>query len=370
MMKIKQAEIFHLRMPLKFTFKTAQTRMDARETLVIKVTDEEGNNGYGEVVAFNEPFYTRELLSEDKEQLRTRYLPRLLAEKIDHPFDLHQWIGLDYPMAVAGVENALLDLYARSLGQPIMQTVFPEPRLKQIEPGMVLGDLEYSVLKEKIALCRQEGYQRFKVKIKPADGLAKLTKIRTDYPDIGLLADANMSYRLDQIPELKGLDDFNLLCLEEPFPAGDFQAYQHLQAEIKTPVCLDESIQTVDDLKKAISLKALQVVNLKLGRIGGLYYARQMIELCRQHGIGYWIGSMVESGISKILHVHLASLPDTYIPGDLSPSRRYFVQDVIRPEITLSGGEIKVPQGAGLGVVIEEKVLQDLAVDYIKLGGV
>lgn len=367
-MWIERVELFQIRMPLKFIFKTSQTSVNHRETIVVKAADELGNTGYGEVVAFNEPFYTRETLKDSKNFLINRVLPNTVHQEIQHPFDIHKWHDLTYPMAVAGLENALTDLYARSRRQSIMDVVFNEETRNTIYAGIVLGDLDIPVLMQQIDSYRQEGYVRFKIKIKPEDGLSKLRAIRKKHPDIQLLADANRSYGFQQIHELKRLEELDLLCIEEPLAAPDFAAYRKLQEEINTPVCLDESIQTVDDLKRAVRFQACKVVNIKVGRIGGLYYARQMIEFCREQCIHYWIGSMIESGVSKILHVHLASLKDAYVPGDLSQSRRYFVKDIIRPEITVEKGMIEVPKGYGLGVEIDESSLKEFTVDHIQTG--
>jgi len=366
-MRIERIELFQIRMPLKFTFKTSQTSINHRETIVVKVADELGNMGYGEVVAFNEPFYTRETLKDSKNFLINGVLPNTVHQEIQHPFDIHRWYDLTYPMAVAGLENALMDLYARRRRQPIMEVVFNEETRNTIFAGIVLGDLDSPVLMQQIDSYRQEGYVRFKIKIKPENGFSKLRAIREKYPDIQLLADANRSYGFQQIHELKVLDELELLCIEEPLASPDFATYREIQEEIKTPVCLDESIQTVDDLKRAVYFHACKVVNIKVSRVGGLYYARQMIELCREHGILYWIGSMVESGVSKILHVHLASLKDTYIPGDLSQSRRYFEKDIIRPEITVEKGMIEVPKGYGLGVEVVESSLNEFSIDHIQI---
>lgn len=368
-MRIETIELFHVKMPLNFTFKTSQTAIKHRETIIIKATDELGNKGYGEVVAFNEPFYTNETLIDSKLMLINNYVPMLIHKDIKHPFDVHRWIKPLYPMALAGLENALVDLYARRQKQSIMDIVFNEETNDEIYAGIVLGDQDISSLIKQIDQYKKEGYTRFKIKIKPEDGFIKLEAIREKYPDIKLLVDANKSYKINQIKELKKLDALNLLCIEEPLDSVDFQAYQKLQEDMETPICLDESIQTIDHLKTAIKLKAFKVINIKVGRIGGIYYAKQMIELCRKNNIQYWIGSMLESGISKILHVHLASLKDTYIPGDLSSSKRYFKKDVIKPEITAENGMIKIPKGYGLGVEIDENALNNFTVDYIKIGG-
>jgi len=368
-MWIKSIELFQIRIPLNFTFKTSKTSFNYRETIVIKAVDELGNTGYGEVVAFNEPFYSNELLMDSKSALINSYIPKLFHREIKHPFELHKWIGLTYPMAIAGLENALLDLFAKRQQESIMDVVFAESTRYRIAAGIVLGDLDISNLMKQIDCYQKEGYTRFKIKIKPEDGFSKLKLIKERYPDIKLLADANRSYELQQINELKKLDQLDLLCIEEPLTSMDFPAYQKLQEEMKVPICLDESIQTMEDLKKAIQLKACKVVNIKIGRIGGMYYAKKMIELCRENNILYWIGSMVESGISKILHVHLASLKDTYIPGDLAPSRRYFQKDIIKPEIIVKNGMIKVPKGCGLGVEIDENSLNDYTINYNRIVG-
>lgn len=228
-------------------------------------------------------------------------------------------------MALAGLENALVDLYARRKKSSIMKLVFNEETDDEIYAGVVLGDLDINMLIKQIEDYQKEGYTRFKLKIKPADGFKKLKAIRKIYPSIQLLVDANRSYKFEQINEIKKLDEFNLICIEEPLNSKDSLEYQKLQEELSTPICLDESIQTINDLKTAIALNAFKVLNIKIGRVGGIYYAKQMIDLCRKNNIKYWVGSMVESGISKILHVLLASLKDTYIAGDLSSSKRYFL---------------------------------------------
>lgn len=368
-MQINKIELFHIKMPLKFTFKTAKTSMEYRETIIIKVEDELRNNGYGEVVAFNEPFYTNETLVASKQILIDEYIPKILDKVMNHPFEIHKYIDATYPMALAGLENALVDLYARRNKQSIMGLVFNAETNDAINAGVVLGDHEISSIIEQIEDYQKEGYNRFKIKIKPEDGFIKLKAIRQQYPNLQLLADANKSYNLEDINELKKLDKLNLLCIEEPLATTRFLAYEKLQKELDTPICLDESVQTIDELKTAIKLKAFKVLNIKVGRVGGIYYAKQMIELCRENNIKYWIGSMVESGVSKILHVHLASLKDTYIPGDLSSSSRYFEKDIIKPKIISENGIIKVPKGYGLGVEIDETTLDNYTIDYIKIGG-
>lgn len=368
-MRIERIELFHVALPLNFTFKTSQTSLNHRETIVIKATDELGNKGYGEVVAFNEPFYTGETLRDSKQVLITNYIPRLINKDIKHPFDIHTLINPSYPMALAGLENALVDVYACRQKRSIMDVVFNEEVNDRVYSGVVLGDGDIPKLIKQIGYYQKVGYTRFKIKIKPEDGFIKLKAIRQTYPNIALLADANKSFTSELKNKLKEFDQLNLLCMEEPLDTEDLRAYAELQKELQTPICLDESIQSVKALATAIQLKAFRVLNIKVGRVGGLYYAKQMIQLCRKNHIKYWVGSMLESGISKILHVHLASLKDTFIPGDLSASSRYFKKDLIQPEIMVENGIIKVPKGFGLGVEIDEKALNNYTFDYVSIGG-
>ncbi|WP_298836300.1 o-succinylbenzoate synthase [Clostridium sp.] len=367
-MQIEQVELFHIKMPMNFTFKTSKASIKYRETIVIKATDELGNNGYGEVVSFKEPFYTNETLDGSKQVLINKYINAVIHHNIEHPFDIHKDLDVECPMALAGLENSLVDLYAKRNNKSIMKLVFDEETSDEIYAGIVLGDLDVKVLIRQIEDYQDEGYTRFKIKIKPVDGFIKLKAIREKYPDIQLLVDANKSYKFDQINDIKKLDQFNLKCIEEPLNTENFLEYQKLQKQLRTPICLDESIQTVNDLRTAILLKSFKVLNIKVGRVGGIYYAKKMIDICRENNIKYWIGSMVESEISKILHVHLASLNDTYIPGDLSSSKRYFKKDIIKPEIIVKKGLIKVPKGYGLGVEIDEAILKKYTIDYIKIG--
>ncbi|MBU3161776.1 o-succinylbenzoate synthase [Clostridium frigoris] len=368
-MQIEQIELFHIKMPLNFNFKTSQASIKYRETIVIKATDELQNVGYGEVVSFNDLFYTNETLASSKKVLINKYIKDVIHKDMDNPFDIHKYLEMECPMALAGLENALVDLYARRNKLSLMKLVFNEETTDEIYAGVVLGDLDINMIIKQIDDYQKEGYTRFKLKIKPADGFKKLKVIREIYPSIQLLVDANRSYKFEQINEIKKLDEFNLICIEEPLNSGDLLEYQKLQKELSTPICLDESIQTINDLKSAISVNAFKVLNIKIGRVGGIYYAKQMIDLCRKNNIKYWIGSMLESGISKILHVQLASLKDTYIPGDLSSSSRYFKKDIIKPEIIARNGIIEVPKGYGLGVEIDEVTLREYTIDYIKIGG-
>jgi len=338
--------------------------MDHRETLIIKIHDAFGHVGFGEIVAFNDPFYTEETIEIAKRISTETILPQLMGMRIEHPFEIHSLFDNKYPMTVAGFENALLDLYSKRKKQFILDLVFQEEMSSEIASGIAIGDGDIDSTIKKMNEYHWNGHSRFKIKISPLNGFEKMKAIREAFPDMTLLVDANRSYGIDDINELRKFDALDLACIEEPLRKSDFQFLPELQRQMKTPVCLDESILSMEDLENAIKLKAFKVLNIKIGRVGGLFYAKQMIEMCREHDIKFWIGSMLESGISKILHVYLSSLKDVYIPGDLSASERYFDHDLIRPDIKVVDGKIRVRKGVGLGVEVDEMRLVSQTIDY------
>lgn len=206
-------------------------------------------------------------------------------------------------------------------------------------------------------------------KIKPEDGYEKILNITKRFPKLEFAIDANRSFSVSQIAEVKKFENLGLLCIEEPFMVDSVEAYYGMQQKIETPICLDETVQTMENLISAASLGACKILNLKIGRVGGLFYIKQMIDYCRKNNIRYWIGSMVESGISKILHIQLAALMDTYMAGDLSDSKRYFYKDFISPEILFQNGKMKYPKGIGLGVQVNEAAIEMQAIEVLRMDG-
>lgn len=356
-MKIKKVILYHVDLPMKFKFITSKEALSHRETLILKVFDEKGNFGFGEAAAFTTPFYTAETLELDKKALLEEYIPEVLGKEILHPFDVHSIINHKLPMATAGVENALLDLYFKNKQTNIISSIFKEELMDYADMGMVLGDIAYEELFQRIEEYEKQGCRRFKIKVKPEDGYIKVKKAVESFPKLHFAVDANRSYSLSQAEEVKKFDSLNLLCIEEPFSFSSFEDIHGMQEQIKTPICLDESIQTMEDLNKAFSFNTFKVLNIKIGRLGGLYYAKQMIDFCRKNKLHYWIGSMVESGISKILHLQLSSLSDVYMPGDFSDSKRYFEEDIIEPELEFINGKMRLPKAEGLGVKVNEDLL-------------
>jgi O-succinylbenzoate synthase len=289
-----------------------------------------------------------------------------LESQLAQPFEIHDLFDQTFPMTIAGLENALCDLYYKSRGQNTIQTIFSEKLSETVESGAVLGDLPLEQVLDETEKLVSQGCQRIKLKISPhSQAFEKLSAIRTRFPDLQLAVDANQSYQLTDWQEIQKLDPFQLTCIEEPFNLSNasWEDFSAIKSKIQTPSCFDESVQTMAQLKKISELPGKSVLNIKIGRLGGLYPTKQAIDFCRNHDIDFWIGSMVESGISKILHIQLSALAGTLMAGDLSDSDHYFEEDLIRPEIKFSDGKMTVPTGAGIGVEVNEEAIERYSIN-------
>lgn len=384
-MKIVKAELWHVQLPMKFTFRTSQGAVARRDTLILAITDDEGRIGYGEAVPFVDPFYTAETLDASYQFLQEHYLPLLPGRELAEALALHdecivlltkklgQSIQALYPMALAGVENALLNLWYEAHNENTVAAMLGEPLGTVIPGGVVIGDMSIPDVLMTTKKYVQAGYKRVKLKISPKDGYDRLAAVRQEFPDLVLAADANRSYPLEAAPLVARLQDLKLASLEESFqvPSGMKAAtvYQNLQAQgfdcKALPLCFDESVQSLRELQEMYATGAMTALNIKVGRLGGLRQAVQCIQFCRQNGIGFWIGSMVESSISKMLHVQLAALSDVWMAGDLSDSSRYFAEDLTEPALVFTDGYMAVPQGPGLGTVVQRQRIEQLAVRHV-----
>lgn len=357
-MKLKSISLNHVQLPMKFNFKTAKGELKLRDTIIIIAEDENGHRGYGECVSFTTPFYTQETFESSWESLAQTYIPKVMTTHFTHPFDIHQFFEQPLPMAMAGLENALVDLYYKSKDENTIAALFPESLTDTLSRGAVLGDVPFEQLPSKIDELVAQGVERIKLKIKPADGFERVQYAVKHYPHLQWAVDANRSYTLENIEALTKLDQFGLVCIEEPFATDNLEDYKDILPQLSTPICFDENIQSWSDLQTLSQLKGKTMLNIKIGRLGGLYQTKEAIAFCRKNNISFWIGSMVESGISKILHTQLATLSDNAMPGDLSDSSYYFPEDLIVPEIKFIEGKMKRPRGKGLGVSINQAALE------------
>lgn len=374
-MTVASITLWHLALPLRFTFKTAQGQVQRRESLIIEVTTTTGYTSYGEVVAFTDPFYTAETLSESKKILQTAWLPFFIGSTLSGPWACYELLTdsrrLQYPMAWAGLENALLHAYYGEQGVSTIDRLVSGHKKSKIAAGVVLGDMPISEVLTAVATYVAAGCERIKLKLSPRDAIARVKAVRNAFPHITLAGDANGSFPLEQASDIIALNAYNLKSLEEPFQVANGQTGcdvygalpKTLRTAIQTPICFDESVQSLAELQGMYETGWLDLLNIKVGRLGGLRETLRCLAFCREKGIGFWIGSMVESGVSKYMHVQLAAVSDTWMAGDLSSMSRYFERDIITTPIEFQQGYMPVTFGAGLGTTIDTKQLQAYAVD-------
>ncbi|MBE4908404.1 o-succinylbenzoate synthase [Bacillus luteolus] len=356
-MKVKKVTLHLVGMKLVSPFKSSLEVVSSRESILVEVQDDDGIIGWGEVVAFSSPWYTEETIKTCWHVIEDFLIPKLLKTEISHPDELEylfQGIKRNH-MAKAGVELAIWDLYAKNHSQPLA-SVLGGTR-KKIEAGVVIGIESIESMLNKIAIYVDEGYKRFKIKIEPGKDVEIVNTIRQHFPHLPLMADANSAYTLDDINKLRELDHYNLMMIEQPLGSDDIFDHSKLQKELNTPICLDESIVSFENARKAIELGSCKIINIKAGRVGGLQEAKKIHDLCMRHNIPVWCGGMLETGISRAHNIALASLPNFTIPGDISASSRYWERDIITPEVSIKEGLIEVPTDPGIGFEINREMI-------------
>ncbi|TAM80626.1 MAG: o-succinylbenzoate synthase [Acidobacteria bacterium] len=349
-MKIERIELREIRMPLVHFFETSFGRTTDRRIVLVRARAD-GLEGWGEVTCGEMPFYSYETPDTSWHILRDFLIPWALEKSWDSPADLADRFRpvRGHNMAKAALENAMWDIEAQTRGMPLARLL--GGTREEIPCGVSIGiQNSPEELLEKIHTEVMAGYQRIKVKIRPGWDVEVLESIRKEFPDIKLMADANSAYTLADTDHLKLLDRFRLMMIEQPLGWDDMVDHARLQRELKTPICLDESIHSVEDARKAIELGACRIINIKLGRVGGHSSARKLHDLCLARQVPVWCGGMLESGIGRAHNIAMSCLPGFVLPGDVSASRRYWSQDIIDPEVTvLAQGTITVPQTPGLG---------------------
>ncbi|UCC41715.1 MAG: o-succinylbenzoate synthase [Candidatus Aminicenantes bacterium] len=355
-MEIERIELFLLKLPYVHFFETSLGREEERTFILVKICAEE-IIGYGEVVADTSPLYSYETTSTAWHVLKDYLIPLVLEDSLTNPQDFYEEANKyrGHPMAKAGLELALWDLQGKKEQKPLWKLYGGEKR--EIPAGVSVG-IQDSIpeLLERIHAFLQEGYQRIKIKIKPAWDVTICEEIRKIFPDILLQADANGAYSIEDKETLKKLDEFNLLMLEQPFPPYDLWDHSRLQKDMKTSLCLDESILSEETSRKAIEMGSCRIINIKVGRVGGIVEARKIHDFCQERDFPVWCGGMLESGVGRAHNLHLASLPNFKFPNDLSASKRYYAEDLIEPPIEITNqGTIEVPESPGIGVFPQEE---------------
>jgi O-succinylbenzoate synthase len=356
--RIDRLELRLCRLPLVSFFETSFGRSYERAFLLVRL-EGEGHEGWGEAVAEANPYYSSETTATAWHIITDFIAPRVLGVTFDHPRAIFPALKAirGHNMAKAAVEMAGWDLYARVRGEPLSRVLGgTQPRIRS---GVSIGIQD--TLDQLVSHVERElaaGYQRIKIKVKPGWDLAAAEMVRTRFGDVPLMVDANAAYTLADRDHLARFDAFDLMMIEQPLDYDDVSDHAELQRSMTTPICLDESIHTVRIARDAIGMGACRIINIKPGRVGGHLESIRLHDLCAEHRIPVWHGGMLESGIGRAHNIHLASLPNFTLPGDIAASRRYYQPDLIEPAIDVAAdGTIAVPDAPGLGVtVVPERV--------------
>jgi o-succinylbenzoate synthase len=349
-MRIVRVELRIVRLPLVRTFRTSSSSKDHIDHILVRLTSEDGVEGWGECASPSDPYYCPETTETCWHILKDFLVPKVLGREWS---TIDELIALFGPIkgnnfAKAGLEMACWDALARLEGLS-MAAMLGGTRT-EIHSGVSLGiERELDALLEQVDRYIEEGYRRIKLKIAPGWDVTVVKAVRDRHPDVPLQVDANSAYTLDDVATLKQLDQFDLLLIEQPLAHDDIVDHARLQAQLTTPVCLDESIHSAEDARKALDLGSCRVINIKVSRVGGLREALRIHDLCQSRGVPVWCGGMHEFGIGRAANVAVASLPGFSLPGDVSGSDKYYREEIVEPPIIANRGVVEVPTGPGIG---------------------
>lgn len=358
-MKIEQITLHLIRMPLVAPFETSFGRETERECILITLRAD-GLTGYGECVADADPGYSYETTGTAWHIIHDFIAPLILGRDVVDPADFQRRVeGIrGHNLAKAGVEMAIWDLIGKRDGKSLRELF--GGRHDKVQVGVSIGiQASPSVMVQTVERFLADGYRRVKLKIKPGRDVDDTVAVRSAYPDLRLQVDANSAYTLETAEALRPLDDLNLLLIEQPLFEDDIWDHRLLQATMKTPICLDESVISLRHARYALEMEACRIINIKAGRVGGLSQGLAIHDLCRANGIPVWCGGMLETGVGRASNLALASLPGFTLPGDISASDRYYTRDITNERFTLNADStIDVPTAPGLGVSIDQQALK------------
>lgn len=367
-MKIESITLHHISMPLVAPFETSFGRETDRQCVLITL-QAEGLTGYGECVATRDPGYNYETAGTAWHILKDFIAPLILGKQIPDAGDFQKRVeGIrGHHLAKAGVEMALWDLLGKRDGKSLKE-MFGGTRAK-VEVGVSIGiQASASALVRTVESYLEQGYRRVKIKIKPGRAVEETSSVRGAYPDLRLQVDANSAYTLETAGALRPLDDLNLLLIEQPLYEDDIWDHRKLQAEFKTPICLDESILSARHARYALEMEACKIINIKPARVGGLSQGIAIHDYCRTLHVPVWCGGMLETGVGRASNLAIASLPGFTLPGDISASDRYYQHDITNERFVLnSDSTIDVPNSHGLGVTINAEALKRFTLSEITL---
>ena len=361
-MRLTEAELFQLRIPLVTPFETSFGTERERELVLLRIVAD-GYEGWGECVTMPAPLYSPEFNDSAASVIERFLIPAVGSTPIAGASAVHRMLEpfKGHFMAKAAVEMAILDAELQAAGISFGRYL---GAVRDRVPSGVSVGIQSSIpaLLDAVGRYLDEGYQRIKLKIKPGWDVEPVRAVRERFGDIPLQVDANTAYQLADAAHLRRLDAFDLLLIEQPLAEGDLVEHAQLARTVTTPLCLDESITSAKAAADAIRLGACSVVNIKAGRVGGYLEARRVHDVCMANGIPVWCGGMVETGLGRAANMALAALPGFTLPGDTSASERFYRQDIISSPFVLSDGHVAVPDGPGLGVDVDREALAAVTV--------
>jgi len=362
-MKIDKIIIHHINLPLIEPFITWFGKIDVRETLIVEV-----HSGdyiwYWESPHLHIPMYTSEYLEGWKNLLIKHILPRFINREIDDPRDTRniykdiKWNNI----SKASIEMAIWDLFAKKSGLPLYKYLWSTKNYSQVWISIgIQKDIDSLI--QRIWIDLKDWYKRIKIKIKPGTDLDVLESIRKVFPDLKLMVDANSSYSLEKYTDLQKMDKYNLMMIEQPLGEWDIIDHSFLQKELQTPICLDESIHTYDDARKAIQLESCKIINIKPARLWWIWETLEIHDMCVEKSIPLWVGGMMESGIWRAFLDHIATLPWFILPWDNVPQKTYFEDDIIDTKTVFENGIMTVGDQHWIWVEINQEKLKKYLID-------
>ena len=371
-MRIERIELGLLRLPLVRYFETSFGRTDDRAFILVTV-EQQGAVGVAECVADERPFYSSETTRTAWHIITEFLAPIVLGRTYTHPREVFDSFALvrGHHMPKAAIEMAMWDLFARQQNRSLADVLGGTGAAiaSGISSGVSIGiqdSLDDLVARVETELAA--GYRRIKIKIKPGWDLEPVRRLREGFGPVALMVDANAAYTLNDAQHLARLDAFDLMMIEQPLEYDDIRDHTRLQASLRTPICLDESLETPRQAEEALEVGACRIINIKPGRVGGHMQSIRMHDIAVAHGAPVWHGGMLESGIGRAHNIHLSTLPGFTLPGDVAASRRYFAPDLIDPEIVVrSDGTIAVPTGPGIGVSIVNDRVAHASIERLAL---
>ncbi|MEJ7847461.1 MAG: o-succinylbenzoate synthase [Pyrinomonadaceae bacterium] len=364
MFQIKSVELIEINLPLVHFFETSFGRTYERRIALVRVEDTDCDEGWGEITCGETPGYSEEWTDSAWLTVEKILAPMVIGKEFVSAADV--WNAMKWArghrMSKASIETACWDLEAKKLGVPLWRHIGGVKN--ETECGVSIG-IQDSVeqLIGKIQTELDAGYRRIKIKIAPHWDYDVIKQVREKFGNILLMGDANSAYTLKDIDLFKRMDAFDLMMFEQPLAHDDMLDHSKLQLEIKTPICLDESVKSPEDARKAIELKAGRIINVKLGRVGGFTQAKQIDEICRTAGIPIWCGGMLESGIGRAHNIAMSTLEGFTLPGDVSASKRYWHEDIIEPAVEITErGTIVAPELPGIGFEVKRDRIEKIMV--------